>query len=234
LENNSYSHFVDNDEPNVGHLDGLLATEDSLYVADFSPRGSFGAAQSNTGVIYQIQHQRPTVLQPGDADMDLDFDQNDLVRVQIAAKYRTELPATWGDGDWNGAPGGSPGAPPAGDGRFDQRDIIRALASGVYLSGPYRSIVPGGVADDRQVSVEYDSATGELFIDGPTALELTSINVDSAAGIFTGNPAQHMVYVPEPASITMGLLAILACWIMPLRGGQWTNRRCIHSLKSTF
>ena len=55
------------------------------------------------------------MLQPGDADMDLDFDQLDLVQVQIAAKYLTDQPATWGEGDWNGAPGGSPGNPPPGN-----------------------------------------------------------------------------------------------------------------------
>ena len=44
-------------------------------------------------------------LQAGDSDQDLDFDQLDLVQVQIAAKYLTGQPATWGEGDWNGAPG---------------------------------------------------------------------------------------------------------------------------------
>ena len=66
------------------------------------------------------------VLQAGDADQDLDFDQLDLVQVQIAAKYLTGQVATWGEGDWNGAPGGSPGNPPAGDHVFNQLDIISA------------------------------------------------------------------------------------------------------------
>lgn len=39
------------------------------------------------------------LLQAGDADQDLDFDQLDLVRVQIAAKYLSGRSATWGDGD---------------------------------------------------------------------------------------------------------------------------------------
>jgi hypothetical protein len=77
------------------------------------------------------------VLQPGDADQDLDFDQLDLVRVQVAAKYLTAQSATWGEGDWNGAPGGRPGDPPTGDGFFNQLDIISALAAGKYLTGPY-------------------------------------------------------------------------------------------------
>ena len=46
-------------------------------------------------------------LEAGDANMDLKFDQLDLVQVQIAAKYITGQAATWGEGDWNAAPGGS-------------------------------------------------------------------------------------------------------------------------------
>jgi hypothetical protein len=79
------------------------------------------------------------VLQPGDADMDCDFDQLDLVRVQVAAKYLTGEAATWGEGDWDGAPGGSAvdKVPPAGNGTFDQLDIIAALNGNVYLTGSY-------------------------------------------------------------------------------------------------
>ena len=44
-------------------------------------------------------------LAAGDADQDLDFDQLDLVKVQIAAKYLAGQAATWGEGDWDGAPG---------------------------------------------------------------------------------------------------------------------------------
>ena len=76
-------------------------------------------------------------LQAGDADMDCDFDQLDLVRVLQAGKYLTERDATWSEGDWNGAPGGEPGDPPPGDGAFDQLDIIAALNTGLYLQGAY-------------------------------------------------------------------------------------------------
>ena len=79
----------------------------------------------------------PLMLQAGDADQDLDFDQLDLVRVSQAGKYLTEQAATWGEGDWNGAPGGFPGSPPAGNNRFDQLDIVVALAAEQYLKGPY-------------------------------------------------------------------------------------------------
>ena len=47
-----YVHIVGNDEPGVGHLDGLLATRDALYVSDLTGTGSLvgGAA----GTIYRI------------------------------------------------------------------------------------------------------------------------------------------------------------------------------------
>jgi hypothetical protein len=131
-------------------------------------------------------------LQGGDADQDLDFDQLDLVKVQIAAKYLTGQAATWGEGDWNGAPGGQVGSPPAGNGLFDQLDIIAALAPGHYLKGPYAAISSGGRAGDGQTSVGYNPSTGEVFVDAPAGTNLTSINIDSAAGIFTGAPAQNL------------------------------------------
>jgi hypothetical protein len=133
-----------------------------------------------------------TQLQAGDADQDLDFDQLDLVRVQVAAKYLSGQAATWGEGDWDGAPGGEPGNPPPGNGFFDQLDIIAALSGGKYLLGPYAAIQDGGVAGDGQASVSYNATTGEVAVDAPTGLELTSINIDSAAGIFTGEAAMNL------------------------------------------
>ena len=131
-------------------------------------------------------------LQPGDADQDLDFDQLDLVQVQIAAKYLTGQAATWGDGDWDGAPGGAQGSPPAGNGLFDQLDIIAALNANVYLTGPYGAVADNGAAGDGQASVTYNPSTGEVGVDAPAGAELTSINIDSAAGIFTGDAAANL------------------------------------------
>ena len=134
----------------------------------------------------------PPPLFAGDADQDLDFDQLDLVQVQIAAKYLTGTAATWGEGDWDAAPGGSQGNPPAGNGFFDQLDIISALAPGHYLTGPYAAIVGSGTIGDGQASITYDVSTGEVGVDAPAGTELTSINIDSAAGIFTGDAAQNL------------------------------------------
>ena len=127
------------------------------------------------------------LLQAGDADQDLDFDQLDLVKVQIGGKYLTGQAATWGDGDWDGAPGGKQGEPPAGNGFFDQLDIISALNAGVYLTGPYAAIQPGGVEGDGQTSVVYDPGSGELSVDPAAGNELTSINITSAGSKFVGD-----------------------------------------------
>ncbi len=76
-------------------------------------------------------------LRAGDADHDLDFDQLDIVKVMLAGKYLSGEVATWGEGDWNGAPGGWADSPPPGDGMFDQLDIVAALKGNNYLRGAY-------------------------------------------------------------------------------------------------
>ena len=127
------------------------------------------------------------LLQAGDADQDLDFDQLDLVKVQIAAKYLTGQAATWGDGDWDGAPGGKQGEPPAGNGTFDQLDIVSALGSGIYLKGPYAAIPQRGALGDGQASLVYQASSGELSVDPPAGHELTSINITSDGAKFVGD-----------------------------------------------
>jgi hypothetical protein len=95
-----------------------------------------GDLQQPSSLLLLPESPLPALL-PGDADQDLNFDQFDLIQVQVAAKYLTGEAATWGEGDWNGGPGGAPGNPPLGDGRFDNLDIVAALATGVYATGPY-------------------------------------------------------------------------------------------------
>ena len=93
------------------------------------------------GTVTQFVFSPTGAVKAGDANLDLSFDQLDLVQVLIAAKYLTGMPATWGEGDWDAAPGGTKDDPPVGNGRFDQRDIITALASGAYLTGPYAASI---------------------------------------------------------------------------------------------
>jgi glucose/arabinose dehydrogenase len=54
LSNTNYFQFISNDEPNIGHIDGLLSTFDSLFLADFSSTGDPGNSV-NSGVVYQIK-----------------------------------------------------------------------------------------------------------------------------------------------------------------------------------
>lgn len=56
LNSGEYFHFIGNEEPLVGHLDGLLATRDRLYVADISGHGGFGSSAKDSGAIYRIRY----------------------------------------------------------------------------------------------------------------------------------------------------------------------------------
>ena len=146
----------------------------------------------NDSTLFNFQVFPLLGLEAGDADQDLDFDQQDIVKVAVAGKYLTAQLATWGEGDWDGAPGGGPGNSPSGDGLFNEFDIIAALQAGIYLTGSYVAVNPSGQDNDGQTSIVYDARTGELAVDAPAASELTSINIESAAGIFTGQPAQNL------------------------------------------
>jgi glucose/arabinose dehydrogenase len=50
----AYFHFIEGQQPGIGHLDGLLATRDSLFVADLVSTGDTGNG-AGAGVIYQIK-----------------------------------------------------------------------------------------------------------------------------------------------------------------------------------
>src|SRR5687768_17424593 len=54
LATTNYFHFIEGRQEDLGHLDGLLATGDSLFVADLTTNGSLNSG-SGFGVIYQIK-----------------------------------------------------------------------------------------------------------------------------------------------------------------------------------
>jgi len=54
LATTNYFHFISNDEPSIGHLDGLLSTYDSLFLADITSTGDTSNSK-NAGVIYQVK-----------------------------------------------------------------------------------------------------------------------------------------------------------------------------------
>jgi hypothetical protein len=116
----------------------------------------------------------------GDSNLDGEFNSGDLVAVLEAGKFATGQSAGWNQGDWNG------------DARFDRDDIILALQDGGYGQGSLAATQPNGIQGDGQASVIYDASSGEFSLDALAGVELTSINIDSAAGIFTGDPAVQL------------------------------------------
>ena len=168
------------DDLDIGILIGIgIAAAGAVSVDEIRWGDTFDEVTPTTGAVLR--------LQPGDANQDLSFDQLDIVQVQISAKYLSGQAATWGEGDWNGAPGGEPGDPPEGDGQFNQLDIVSSLGANKYLTGPYAAIKQGGTQRDSQTSLVYDATTGELSVEPDLGHELTSININSEAGRFIGD-----------------------------------------------
>ena len=60
LRTREYFHLIGNQEPQIGHLDGVISTRDSLFLADLSSTGSLSAR--GQGVIYQIKALTPPRL----------------------------------------------------------------------------------------------------------------------------------------------------------------------------
>jgi hypothetical protein len=136
--------------------------------------------------LYQGQSNSTAVpLQAGDANQDLRFDQLDLFQVLRGAKYLTGQAATWGEGNWNGAPGGNPGSPPEGDGVFNTLDVLAALRSGTWLTGPYGATDSCGAVTREATGLAMEGMVSE---DLPLA-----------------------VAVPEPTGLSLVLLGLAGC-----------------------
>ena len=65
-----------------------------------------------------------------------------------------------------------------------------ALEQGHYPGGPY-AVLAGWYTGDGNASISYDPRAGELRV-LVWDTELTSINIQSASSIFTGDPADHL------------------------------------------
>ena len=146
---------------------------------------------SASGSVYVFA--RPSnrfVRQPGDANEDRQFDTADIVQVLASNKFETGQPATWGEGDWNAAPDESiSDAAPVGDGVFSTTDVVAALAANLFETGPYAGEL-GSNPGDGQVAVVYNAATGEVAAESTTPL--SSFQVESASGIFSGDNAKNL------------------------------------------
>ena len=70
--------------------------------------------------------------------------------------------------------------------------VMVTLVAGPVGAGSLAALAGLGDYWDEQTSIGYDPTTGELWVDAPASTELTSINFDSAASIFTGDPAENL------------------------------------------
>ena len=170
-------------------------------------------------------------LQAGDADQDFDFDQFDLIRVQQAAKYLTGQSATWGEGDWNAAPGGSRDNPPPGDGLFNQLDIIAALNTGLYLQGPYAALAGPETPGSPPAFMDYSVVPGEHGrSEGLVPGDVTEIG-SLAGGAALGEV--DLIYVPEPTALLLAAVGALGVFGSRLRRPLWKRLRDSFELADT-
>lgn len=90
-----YFHFIAGQQTGIGHLDGLLATRDSLFVADLATNGSL-FADSNTGAIYQIKSlvtpsPPPLTIERIDTSFRLDWSRGTLLQADDPGGTWTEV-----------------------------------------------------------------------------------------------------------------------------------------------
>jgi hypothetical protein len=100
-----------------------LTKDSGIYVLTLSSQASnirdINATPIESGASVQW------VSGAGDANVDGQSNQFDLITILQANRYLAGVPATWSQGDWNG------------DGVFDQEDVVAALATGNYMRGQY-------------------------------------------------------------------------------------------------
>jgi hypothetical protein len=108
-------------------LSGLAAVTDypGRYEITISAEGTGITDRAGNWLRGPVFEEWSDVRVAGDANLDGQFNQLDIVRVLQSGKYRSAEPAVWAEGDWTG------------DGLFSQLDIVAALQEGVYLQGPY-------------------------------------------------------------------------------------------------
>jgi hypothetical protein len=73
LTTGTYWHFIGTQEPNIGHLDGMLSTSDALFMSDMAD-GSLFSAPTSTGAIYKV-----VAINPGDYNQDGIVDAADYI-----------------------------------------------------------------------------------------------------------------------------------------------------------
>jgi hypothetical protein len=180
--------------PHIAIINGAVGTNYDQWEVLYT---DVGYASGRYATFRQIIDSVEAVpqLQAGDANQDLEFNQLDLLQVLRARKYATGQAATWGEGDWNGAPGGTVGAPPPGDGLFNQLDAIAALAAGYWLTGPYAAqgtpprFASAGARDRLNPLAGVEMAAAP--VPEPTSLLLLGLGLVVVLLVLCGSAAGH-------------------------------------------
>ena len=107
-----------------------------------SLRGSAGSSAGENGITMGRLLPATSVsftinALPGDANRDGRFNSRDIVALLQSAKFNTNLPATWEEGDFDG------------NGLFDAKDLVLALATGNYEQEALAAIPPASYAPSR-------------------------------------------------------------------------------------
>ena len=100
----------------------------------------------------------------GDADLDGEFNSNDLVSVLAAGQYESGMVgnASWDSGDWNA------------DGDFTSEDLVVALTDGGYERGPRTDTK--AVPEPNSVAALIVGGLAILYIRGPTAYSRNNVS----------------------------------------------------------
>ena len=87
-------HFIEGSQPGIGHLDGLLTTRDSLFLADLVSNGNLGNG-TGAGVIYQIK----SLVSPTPPTLDLQNLGSQIILTWGLGTLQAadEVTGTWSD-----------------------------------------------------------------------------------------------------------------------------------------
>lgn len=117
----------------------------------------------------------------GDANVDGEFNTTDISLLVAAGKYRTGESAEWAEGDVNW------------DGLFNSTDIgemvTQSLVTGLYRSGPYAASSEPDPEVEGEIIASYNSQTGEISIQVPEGMTISSLSIRSAGNFLTGDDA---------------------------------------------
>lgn len=188
LRDNSFQHVISSNEPNVGHLDGILATNDALYLADISPGGAFNSDARNTGIIYRIESLYPTIdeitvaVNGGVIDPVFDLNSDNIVDTSDRTMLIKQINDTFfGDSTL--------------DRKFNSSDLVRVFQIGAYENTNF----------PNEVTWESGDWNGDGKV-GSSDLVLAFTE-----GVYEADMPIRQI-VPEPSSGIVAFLGCLVCY----------------------